>query len=126
VSSQLGSRAARKTHNGQGSHQEDKPHQCFARLELNNGDQVMISVAQGEVKVVREANASALTKFENASRSSSLLISSRLPKQECPPPALNTSLSHRHRNIPGRPQGYYAAGREFFSSGLKIEEVGEL
>ena len=31
----------------------DEPHQCFARLELNNGDQVMISVAQGEVKVVK-------------------------------------------------------------------------
>ena len=32
---------------------KDEPHQCFARLELSNGDQVMISVAQGEVKVVR-------------------------------------------------------------------------
>src|SRR5262245_13346576 len=31
----------------------DTPHQCFARLELNNGDQVMISVAQAEVKVVK-------------------------------------------------------------------------
>ena len=31
----------------------DEPHRCFARLELNNGDQVMISVAQGEVKVVK-------------------------------------------------------------------------
>ena len=31
----------------------DEPHQCFARLELNNGDQVMISVAQGEVKVIK-------------------------------------------------------------------------
>ena len=32
---------------------KDEPHQCFARLELSNGDQVMIAVAQGEVKVVR-------------------------------------------------------------------------
>ena len=31
----------------------DEPHQCFARLELNNGDQVMISIAQGEVKVIK-------------------------------------------------------------------------
>jgi hypothetical protein len=31
----------------------DTPHQCFARLELNNGDQVMISVAQAEVKVIK-------------------------------------------------------------------------
>lgn len=31
----------------------DEPHRCFARLELSNGDQVMISVAQGEVKVVK-------------------------------------------------------------------------
>jgi hypothetical protein len=31
----------------------DKPHQCFARLELNNGDQVMISIAQAEVKVIK-------------------------------------------------------------------------
>jgi hypothetical protein len=31
----------------------DTPHQCFARLELNNGDQVMISVAQSEVKVIK-------------------------------------------------------------------------
>jgi hypothetical protein len=32
---------------------KDEPHQCFARLELNNGDQVMISIAHGEVKVVK-------------------------------------------------------------------------
>lgn len=31
----------------------DEPHQCFARLELSNGDQVMISIAQGEVKVIK-------------------------------------------------------------------------
>jgi hypothetical protein len=31
----------------------DTLHQCFARLELNNGDQVMISVAQAEVKVIK-------------------------------------------------------------------------
>jgi hypothetical protein len=31
----------------------DTPHQCFARLELNNGDQVMISIAQGEVRVIK-------------------------------------------------------------------------
>jgi hypothetical protein len=31
----------------------DKPHQCFARLELNNGDQVMISIAQAEIKVIK-------------------------------------------------------------------------
>src|SRR5215470_7950025 len=31
----------------------DMPHQCFARLELNNGDQVMISVVQSEVKVTK-------------------------------------------------------------------------
>jgi hypothetical protein len=31
----------------------DTPHQCFARLELNNGDQVMISVAEAEVKVIK-------------------------------------------------------------------------
>ena len=31
----------------------DEPHQCFARLELNNGDQVMISIAHGEVKVIK-------------------------------------------------------------------------
>ena len=31
----------------------DTPHQCFARLELNNGDQVMISVAEAEVKVTK-------------------------------------------------------------------------
>jgi hypothetical protein len=31
----------------------DTPQQCFARLELNNGDQVMISVAQAEVKVIK-------------------------------------------------------------------------
>jgi len=30
----------------------DTPHQCFARLELNNGDQVMISVG-AEVKVIK-------------------------------------------------------------------------
>jgi hypothetical protein len=30
----------------------DGPHQCFARLELNNGDQVMISIAQ-EIKVIK-------------------------------------------------------------------------
>ena len=32
---------------------KDTPHQCFARLELNNGDQVMISVVQAEVKVTK-------------------------------------------------------------------------
>jgi hypothetical protein len=32
---------------------KDTPHRCFARLELNNGDQVMISVAQAEVKVIK-------------------------------------------------------------------------
>ena len=32
---------------------KDTPHQCFARLELNNGDQVMISVVQAEVKVIK-------------------------------------------------------------------------
>jgi hypothetical protein len=32
---------------------KDTPHQCFARLELNNGDQVMISVAQADVKVIK-------------------------------------------------------------------------
>lgn len=31
----------------------DEPHQCFARLELSNGDQVMVSVAHGEVKVTK-------------------------------------------------------------------------
>jgi hypothetical protein len=31
----------------------DTPRQCFARLELNNGDQVMISLAQAEVTVVK-------------------------------------------------------------------------
>jgi len=31
----------------------DTPQQCFARLELNNGDQVMISVAEAEVKVTK-------------------------------------------------------------------------
>jgi len=31
----------------------DGPHQCFARLELNNGDQVMISIAQKEIKVIK-------------------------------------------------------------------------
>jgi hypothetical protein len=31
----------------------DTPHQCFARLELNNGDQVMISIAQAEIKVIK-------------------------------------------------------------------------
>jgi hypothetical protein len=31
----------------------DEPHQCFARLELSNGDQVMISIAQGEVKIIK-------------------------------------------------------------------------
>jgi hypothetical protein len=32
---------------------KDGPHQCFARLELNNGDQVMISIAQDEIKVIK-------------------------------------------------------------------------
>jgi len=32
---------------------KDTPHQCFARLELNNGDQVMISVVPAEVKVIK-------------------------------------------------------------------------
>ena len=31
----------------------DGPHQCFARLELNNGDQVMISIAEEEIKVIK-------------------------------------------------------------------------
>jgi hypothetical protein len=31
----------------------DEPHQCFARLELNNGDQVMISIAQEGIKVIK-------------------------------------------------------------------------
>jgi len=31
----------------------DEPHQSVARLELSNGDQVMISVAEGDVKVIR-------------------------------------------------------------------------
>jgi hypothetical protein len=31
----------------------DTPDECFARLELNNGDQVMITLAQGEVKVIK-------------------------------------------------------------------------
>ena len=31
----------------------DGPHQCFARLELNNGDQVMISIAQEGIKVIK-------------------------------------------------------------------------
>lgn len=33
--------------------EREAPHQSFARLELNNGDQVMISVAEGEVKVIK-------------------------------------------------------------------------
>ena len=33
--------------------ERETPHQSFARLELNNGDQVMISVAEGEVKVIK-------------------------------------------------------------------------
>jgi hypothetical protein len=32
---------------------KDNRHQCFARLELNNGDQVMILVVQTEVKVIK-------------------------------------------------------------------------
>jgi len=31
----------------------DGPHRCFARLELNNGDQVMISIAQEGIKVIK-------------------------------------------------------------------------
>jgi len=31
----------------------DTPHQCFARLRLANGDQIMISVAQSGVKVLK-------------------------------------------------------------------------
>ena len=31
----------------------DRPHQCFARLELNNGDQVVISIAQEGIKVIK-------------------------------------------------------------------------
>jgi len=33
--------------------ERDEPHQCFARLELNNGDRVMISIVQSEVKVIK-------------------------------------------------------------------------
>jgi hypothetical protein len=32
---------------------KETPHQSFARLELNNGDQVMVSVAPAEVKVTQ-------------------------------------------------------------------------
>ena len=32
--------------------ERETPHQSIARLELNNGDQVMISVAEGEVEVI--------------------------------------------------------------------------
>ena len=31
----------------------DGPHQCFARLELNNGDQVKISIAQEGIQVIK-------------------------------------------------------------------------
>ena len=32
---------------------KDTPSQCFARLRLENGDQIMISVAQSGVKVLK-------------------------------------------------------------------------
>lgn len=32
---------------------KDTPHQCWARLKLDNGDQIMISVAQSGVKIFK-------------------------------------------------------------------------
>jgi len=32
---------------------KDTPQQCFARLELSNGDQILISVAEAEVQVIK-------------------------------------------------------------------------
>ena len=39
----------------------NEPHQCFARLELNDGDQVMISITQEGIKVIKMKWAGMLT-----------------------------------------------------------------